>query len=111
MGSLTTPGDLAGMVLLAVAILVVAGRLAAGRVGPSRPAVHERTAEQRHQSGHPAWHQHQMSDPAPPAQPAVVVPWQSTWQSRAAQPSDLVEDRVPGPAALQLEEAIGSRDQ
>ena len=49
--------------------------------------------------------------PARQAQPAVVVPWQSGGQPRLGQPPALVEDRVPGPAALQLEEAIGARDQ
>jgi hypothetical protein len=107
MGSLTTPGDLAGMVLLAAAILVAASRLLAGRLGSNHPAMHplpvrhERTSDQQHQG----------AQPPRPAQPAVVVPWQSNWQSRAGQPAGLVEDRVPGPAALQLEEAIGSRDQ
>jgi hypothetical protein len=51
----------------------------------------------------------------PPRAPAAVaISAQPTWQSRAANPPrrpGLVEDRVPGPAALKLEEAVGPGDQ
>ncbi len=129
MGSLTTPGDLAGLVLLAVAVLIAAGRLAAGRLAANHAAEHARrfrlarTAEQQPPAGQPhtangqpeppalALHVIAPSQPPRPAQPNLVIPSQSTWQSRASQPAGLIEDRVPGPAALQLEEAVGSRDQ
>lgn len=105
-GSLTAPGGLAGLVLLGAGILIAAGRLVAGRTA----ADHPRSAQHRPQLPAAAPHLRASNPPAGPVQPAVI-PQQSSWQSRLGQLSGLVEDRVPGPAALQFEEAIGSRDQ
>lgn len=131
MGSVTTPGDLAGLVLLAAAVLTAAGRVAAGLLAASHAAEHARrfslarSPEQRPPARQPPTGYHQ-PQPQPPAlalhvigpsqpsmlaQPNLVIPPQSTWQCRASQPAGLIEDRIPGPAALQLEETVGSRDQ
>jgi hypothetical protein len=113
---LTKPGDIAGLMLLAAGIVTVVARAAAIRITASRPA---QPAPSHH--GQHARAQHSLAQRVPaqrvpaqrvPAQrvapraPIVAIPAQSTWQSRG-----LVEDRVPGPAALELEEAVGPGDQ
>lgn len=94
MSPLTTPGDVTGLVLLAAAIVTTVSRVA------SRAAA-------RHPGELPKAQPHV---PAP-AVPIWTVPVQATWQARVGQAPVLVEDRIPGPAPLQLEEAIGTRDQ
>ncbi len=86
MGPVVTTGDLAGMVLLAIAITVAARKPTHGREAPPGFGF--------------------ISAMAAPA--ATAAPAQARWQARSPA---LVEDRVSGPAPLQLEESVGSRDQ
>jgi|SRR5580692_7783019 hypothetical protein len=83
MTSLTTPGNIAGLVLLAAGIVAVVARATASRLAESRSA---RAA--------PAYHgQHPLAQRVPaqlvpvqrvaPRASVVAIPAQSTWQSRA----------------------------
>jgi hypothetical protein len=104
MTSLTTPGNIAGLVLLAAGIVAVVARATASRLAESRSA---RAA--------PAYHgQHPLAQRVPaqrvPAQlvpvqrvapraSVVAIPAQSTWQSRAGHAPrvhDLASNRPGG---------------
>ncbi len=112
---LTTPGDLAGLVLLAAAVVVVSARFLiarnAGQADP-RHAAAPAAGPQATRSGAGLVVPQQRFAPPPRA---AFVPQQTTWQARPALPaayaSGLVEDRVSGTSALELEEAVGPRDQ
>ena len=137
MTSLTTPGDIAGLVLLVTAIALVAPRMLASWLATERQAGARQPEEPDRLAGNTA------AAPARRAMPlaqAVVIPQQRSWQSRSdaaagqrpavmdgrpidSRPIDsrpiearsteggLVEDRVPGPGPLEFEEAISPRDQ
>jgi hypothetical protein len=93
MTSLTTPGNIAGLVLLAAGIVAVVARATASRLAESRstrpaPAHHgqhplaQRVPAQRV----PAQRVPALRLPAPRVAPrasVVAIPAQSTWQSRA----------------------------
>ena len=86
MTTVTSAAELAGLILLALAVALGLRRRPARR----RPAL--RLIVSR--------------DPAPAAcAPAAHQP------PARRPPLALVEDRVPGPAALELEEAVGAGDQ
>jgi hypothetical protein len=121
MTSLTTPGDIAGLVLLVAAIATVTARGLASWLAAERQAGVQQ-AEEAAQLMHGTARvlaQRTASVPAQRAMPltyAVVVPQQRSWQSRAGAPpggqrSGLVEDRVPGAGPLDLEEAVSPGDQ
>ncbi len=96
MSAVTTTGDLAGLLLLAAAVTPVAVRRARRRVA-ARPASSLRAARSRTAA---------LAGTSEPSR--AVVPAQGRWQ---AGPAPSVEDRIPGPAPLELEEAVGSSDQ
>jgi hypothetical protein len=100
MSPVTSVGDLAGLLLLlAAAILTAAARRTA-----RRPAA--RPDETR-----PAGTHDQPSDPTGPAQPSTTGIRTAAAASSGLAVRPLVEDRVAGPAALQLEEAVSPGDQ
>jgi hypothetical protein len=129
MTSLTTPGDIAGLVLLVAAITTVTARGLASWLAAARRAgvqqaeetgrLMHATARVLAQRTASVRAQRTASVPAQRAMPltyAVVVPQQRSWQSRAGAPpggqrSGLVEDRVPGAGPLDLEEAVSPGDQ
>jgi hypothetical protein len=86
MNPLTNAGDLAGLILLAAAI-VTGAALAAGRA-LTRYAAPRRSAMAAMRAG-----------------------TQTTAVADTAGGDGLVEDRIPSPGALQLEEAVGPGDQ
>jgi len=100
MSPLTAAGDITGLVLLAAALVMTSTR-AAARTPLAGPRV---TSTQPRTTNTPG----QVRRQQPQAAFYPSVPRQAIWQAR--QP-DLVEDRVPRPAALELEEAVGLRDQ
>jgi hypothetical protein len=101
--------------LLAAAIIAALTRVTAGRFAASpaaEPAIGPRFEYPLAQRVPAQYVPAQRVPPRAPA--AVAISAQPTWQSRAANPPrrpGLVEDRVPGPAALKLEEAVGPGDQ
>lgn len=149
MSSVIAPGDIAGLVLLAAAMIMPAVRAATSRLPaswlpepPRTNPVAARPSAPPQAAGwigppQPAWQS--MTVPRQSAWQSSIIPPQQAWQSSIipAQPTlqptigppgqplsgrqpvqspsgqlpHLVEDRVPGPAALQLEEAIGACDQ
>jgi hypothetical protein len=118
-----TVGDIAGLTLLVIALAVTgisafgpdssarprrrrllpAARRARTTAMPARPPASSVPAQA-------SWQPRQAASGQ--AATGQAVPWQRQpgWQSRPA-PRALVEDRVPGPAALQLEEAVSPADQ
>lgn len=137
MGPVVITGDLAGMVLLAIAITVAARKPTDGRRAPppefgfvsaiAAPAATAAAATGTAASNPaPATNRAGtgMAAPTAASNPAAAVvtgrparaatastpaiPAQARWQARSPA---LVEDRVSGPAPLQLEESVGSRDQ
>jgi hypothetical protein len=124
MSPVTITGDLAGLVLLAIAIAVAARKAAGHRPGPAltpprfdvgnagtagaTTAVAGTSLATDTAASGPA--------AAVPARPTALatsatrpgIPVQARWQARSA---GLIEDRVPGPASLQLEEPVGAGDQ
>ncbi len=98
-------GDIAGLFLLGAALALVTGATRQRRAGQAEPpAQPTRPAEPITEPAGPgialAW------EPAPAA-------WQAVLQEPACAPPlpVLVEDRLPGPAPLELEEAVGAGDQ
>jgi hypothetical protein len=102
MTSLTTPGDIAGLVLLAAAIVAVPARVTASRLAVTRPAEPTRADDwQRLPNQHPlAAHQlaqdplaqHPLAQRVPaqrmaPRPSVPAIPAQPTWQSRAGHAS------------------------
>jgi hypothetical protein len=93
MTSLTTPGNIAGLVLLAAGIVAVVARATASRLTGSRPA----QAAPTHHGQHPLAQrvpaelvpaqrvpaQRLPAQRVAPRAPIVAIPAQSTWQSRA----------------------------
>ena len=113
-----TDGDIAGLALLVIA-LAVTGISAFGPDTSARPRRRRLLpAARRARSTAVPARAPAASVPAQaswqprPAATGQAVPWQRQpgWQTRPA-PRGLVEDRVPGPAPLQLEEAVSPGDQ
>lgn len=123
MSTLATTGDIAGLALLGAAVAMTAARLfsrdpAAGPRASRSDAAAAQVPRHRHAGASPTAHSPAapaLDVPAAPAHvypaPGPMVPAQTPWQSRLLTLPRSVEDRVPGSAALQLEEAVGSRDQ
>lgn len=100
MSAVTSVGDLAGLLLLLVAGIVSTAATTILR----RPAAHRDETR-------PARPYHQSSDPADPALPAITGTRADPPAGSRKGRGTLVEDRVAGPAALQLEETVGPGDQ
>jgi len=107
MSPLTAAGDITGLVLLAAALVMTSTRAAARTplAGPRVTSAQPRTTNTQPRTTNTPG---QVRRQQPQAAFYPSVPRQAIWQAR--QP-DLVEDRVPRPAALELEEAVGLRDQ
>jgi hypothetical protein len=128
MSPVTNAGDMAGLLLLAAAVVTSAARVtvrsiarrgAAGRdepgaAGQAMTASQAVTAVQVPTAGQsPTAGQALTADQAAGQSPATSAQHHPTagTPAPARRPRSLVEDGVPGPAALQLEEAVGSGDE
>jgi hypothetical protein len=95
MSPVTTAGDLTGLFLLATA-LVITALLTSARTIARRAADADRPPDAAEGPARPT----------APARPDQARP------SQASRPEPgSVEDRIAGPAALELEEAVGAGDQ
>lgn len=105
MTSLTSAAEIAGLTLLVLALTL------AMRRRPARPRPEfSRPRPSQPQPGRPALRL--VSRAASPAAAPGASTAQAAGPAQARRPTlALVEDRVPGAAALELEEAIGAGDQ
>ena len=116
MSLIADSGDIAGLFLLGAAIALVTGATRQRRVAQAAPPAMQadQVTERADQATEPAG---QATEPAEPVTGSVwepaAAPWQAVLQEPVSAPAlpVLVEDRLSGPASLELEETVGTGDQ
>lgn len=118
MSPVTNAGDMAGLLLLAAAVVTSAARItvrsiarrgAAGRDKPSA-AGQGLTSGQALTTGQGLTSGEALTACQAPTASAQGQPTAGT-PATVGRPLSLVEDRIPGPAPLQFEEAVGAGDE